>query len=109
MNKQPQSLEEAGIELRNSYAELGKAMYEVLKPALDKAAEFIIAGWEVIKTNVEYVARQFNKWLRTVLRIPGYIRMANRKKIEEYKAMSYGKSNNWRKLHMLPLTRRRGR
>ena len=109
MSKQPQSLEEAGIELRNSYAELGKAMYELLKPVLDKAAEFMIAVWKVIKTHVENVVRQFNKWLGRVLRIPGYIRMANRKKIEEYKAMSYGKSNNWRKLHMLPLARRRGR
>jgi len=42
MSKQPQSFEEAGIKLRNSYAELGKAVYEAFEPAIKAVGRFCI-------------------------------------------------------------------
>lgn len=73
---------------------------EQVKVALQNFKAAVLRAWEALV-----------KWARKIYgvrhKLPGYKRKAKALMLKYYQSISGGKSNNWRKMHGLPLARSR--
>lgn len=72
---------------------------EILKETFNKIAEVFKAFWNSIKSF-------FRAYLETLLRVPKDERDPLERRFMFYISKMLGKSNNWRKMHHIPMTRR---
>lgn len=73
---------------------------KALREICAKIVEAFKVVWEKIKKIVRTIYRIWRK-------LPGYKRKAKAEQLKYYQSISAGKSNNWRKMHGLPLARSR--
>lgn len=85
------------------------------KEDVEKAREIVMKVWDNIKdffNNLrETIISVVSKAISHLVNNPpvGYKRLIKASQLKEYEANSEGKSNNWRKIHGLPLVRNRCR
>lgn len=81
------------------------------KQALNKVIEYLKKVWQAIKEAILKVVEQFKKcfrtWVESVAKVPKNQRDIVIKKFLYYGSIVAGKSNNWRRMHGIPMVRRR--
>lgn len=73
---------------------------KILKKFCAKVVEAFKAVWEKLKKLAKTI-------YGIIFKLPGYKRKVKAAQLKYYQSISGGKSNNWRKMHGLPLARSR--
>lgn len=82
---------------------LSDEQIEQLRIIAEKCEEFVLKIWELVKK----VVRTLANWLSQNRKyMVGYKRLMKSEQHKYYESISYGKSNNWRKIHGLFLIRK---
>lgn len=84
---------------------------EEKKQAVNNMIEYLKKAWQAIKEVILKVVEQFKKclksWIQSVASIPKNKRDIWTRKLLYYGSIIAGMSNNWRRMHHIPMVRRR--
>lgn len=82
--------------------EQAKAIADAITEKAKEVAEWIVETFNKIWEAIKKIVKPLIAWLR---KLPGYKRHFKREQLKYFESISSGKSNNWRKMHGLPLIR----